>query len=579
MAKKMRASCVAARNGEYPSRPLFKLKTLVMMQLKDKLDLSFVRSVRSVILTSVVAVIKFAVAVALFFVLFWVCNLLTVFRPTGFIPDSVVNILFTLIQLMSIITCTVGITKALYMTADNKVLLTLPVNSTTVFVSKLILYYIFELKKNLSLTLPVFVAYGIVNGAVWYYYPWLLFCFVFVSLVPVAIGALASIPALYVGIFVGRFKWLQCALTLCGAAAVTWGVVSLIQSIPQNINILGQWGSITVEIQNFLTAFSRYSYPYYKMTLMMVGGTLRIGANPVGGDTFAYLGVLLAVLAVLLPASFLIAKPLFVKMASRQFEFEKKQVKAKPNRKFNAKISPFAEYLQRNFRSSTFVINLFVQLVLPAIAILLQNKLYAAMNTNYSGITMTKAFSLLVMLVMTLAFNNRYATIYSSEAAARNIVKTRPQLPIYTLAGRIALRSVTILVSTLAVTLTYSATARQVVDGNVIYTVPASEIWLMGLITLLVGQAHLLWCADIDIMHNCAEQFQTVGMQYDSANERNATVIGFALAAAFAFLFYFLTQNSRAVYSLLKGLCIAAALAGARAYLFVTRAKLYFAED
>ena len=149
------------------------LKTLVMMQLKDKLDLSFVRSVRSTVIKATLSVLKLAVAVVAFYLVFFVSKLLSVFRPFGYVPDTVVNLIFSLIQLMSVVTCTVGLAKTLYMTADNKVLLTLPVSGTCVYMSKLILYYIFELKKNISLTLPLFVAYGLSNDAVWYYYPWL----------------------------------------------------------------------------------------------------------------------------------------------------------------------------------------------------------------------------------------------------------------------------------------------------------------------------------------------------------------------------------------------------------------------
>ena len=547
---------------------LKKLKTLVMMQLRDKLDLSFVRSVRSTILKVVLSIIKIVVAVAIFYLLFMVCNMLTIFRPAGYIPDSVVNILFTLIQLMSIITCTVGLTQTLYMTADNKVLLTLPVSATNVYVSKLILYYIFELKKNITLTLPIFIAYGMINGAVWYYYIWLLFCFLFVSLVPVAIAAIISIPSLYIGVFVGRFKWLQAILALAAATFVTFLLVNIIRRIPSDINILGQWGSIFVAIQKFLNDFSVYSYPYYKLTLMMVGGTLRIGATLIKGDTMAYFGILVAGLTVLLSASFLLAKPLFVKMASRQFEFEKRTVKPKANRTHNKRLSPFFESMKMNLRSSSFVIGSFVQLVLPAIAILLQNKLYAAMNTNYSGHVMTKTFSLLVMLVMTLAFNNAYASVYSREAAARNILKTRPQKPIYTLFGRIAFRAFVILLSTVAVVVTYLQAS----------TAESNEIILMGVITLLIGEAHLLWCAEMDIMKNFADQYQTVGVQFDSPNERNATLISFVLSAFVAAAYYFLSDRGT-LSSLLKVLTIVVVFVAARIYLYITRAKLYFVED
>ena len=139
------------------------LKTLVLMQLKDKLDMSFVKSKRSLIIKIVLSVVKLVAVTAVFYLLFFVCNLLGVFYPRGYIPDTVANVLFTVMQVMSIITCTVGITQALYMTADNRVLLTLPASSATVFFSKLILYYVFELKRNVTFTLPMFIAYGMVN--------------------------------------------------------------------------------------------------------------------------------------------------------------------------------------------------------------------------------------------------------------------------------------------------------------------------------------------------------------------------------------------------------------------------------
>ncbi len=561
------------------------LKTLVMMQLRDKLDLSFIRSVRSTIIKVVLAIIKMVVAVAIFFVLFMVCNMLSIFRPSGVIPDSVVNILFTVIQLMSIVTCTVGLTQTLYMTADNKVLLTLPVSSTCVYISKLILYYIFELKKNIGLTLPIFIAYGMINGAVWYYYPWLLLCFLFVSMVPVAIAAILSIPALYVGVFVGRFKWLQAVLALAGAGTIAFLLVRLIGMIPNNINILGQWGSIFVAIQDFLQKFSVYSYPYYRLTTMMVGGTLLIASNIFVGATFATFGVLFAGLTVLLGASFLCARPMFIKMASKQFEFDKRTVKAKQNHVHKRKISPFVESLQMNMRSTTYIVGCFVQLVLPAIAIFFQNRLYAAMNTNYSGYVMTKTFSLLVMLVMTLAFNNAFASVYSREGAARNILKTRPQKPIYTLFGRIAVRAVTVFLSTALVQVAYIEALS--IGHGAVDSATLQEITAMCFITLFVGEAHLLWCAEMDVMHNYADQYQTVGVQFDSPNERNATLVGFLLAALFAAMYYLLSDIGGLVISsltptmaaLVKALAVAVVFLAVRIYLYITRCKLYFVED
>ena len=308
------------------------LKTLVMMQLKDKLDLSFVKSKRGLIFKIVLSVVKLVAVTAVFYLLFFVCNMLGVFYPSGYIPDTVANVLFTVMQLMSVVTCIVGLTQALYMTADNRVLLTLPASSATVFFSKLILYYVFELKRNVTFTLPMFIAYGMINGAVWYYYLWLIFCFAFISMIPVVIGALVSIPALFVATFVKQFKWLQLSLMFVSSGLVVWGIVALIGVIPPNINIMGTWGSLFLSIQRFLNGFAKALYPFYCLTLMIVGGTLRIGSKLFAGDTFAYFGVMLACLAVALGLAYLLAKPLFIRMAARQFEFEKMVVPPKITR-------------------------------------------------------------------------------------------------------------------------------------------------------------------------------------------------------------------------------------------------------
>lgn len=539
-----------------------------MMQLKDKLDLSFVKSKRGLIFKIVLSVVKLVAVTAVFYLLFFVCNMLGVFYPSGYIPDTVANVLFTVMQLMSVVTCIVGLTQALYMTADNRVLLTLPASSATVFFSKLILYYVFELKRNVTFTLPMFIAYGMINGAVWYYYLWLIFCFAFISMIPVVIGALVSIPALFVATFVKQFKWLQLSLMFVASGLVVWGIVALIGVIPPNINIMGTWGSLFLSIQRFLNGFAKALYPFYCLTLMIVGGTLRIGSKLFAGDTFAYFGVMLACLAVALGLAYLLAKPLFIRMAARQFEFEKMVVPPKKNKVFNKKLSPVLETLQMNVRSGRYVLSAIVQLALPAIAILLLNKLYASMNTNYTGEVMTKTFNLLVMLVITVAFNNEYATVYSKEANARNIIKTRPQNPIYTLLGRIAPRIAIIVLSTFAVVITAVSVSSS----------DKGELVMMGMVTLFVSVAHLLWCAEMDVMHSYADQYATVGVQFDSPNERNATIVGFLLSAFFAFAYYFLSDRGT-TSSIVKGIIIAAVFLAARIYLYVTRIKHYFVEN
>lgn len=544
------------------------LKTLVMMQLKDKLDLAFVKNKRSLTLKIVLEIIKLVAITAVFFALFYVSVMFSVFSFSLVLPDTVVNIVFTLIQLMAIVSCTIGLSNALYLSKDNSVLLTLPATNSQIFVSKLLLFYIFELKRNLSLTLPLFVAYGITNGAVWYYYIWLIPCFALISFVPVVIGALLSMPALYIGSFVRRYKWLQYTLMLIMSAGVIAVLIILINMIPTNINILGQWGTISGQIQYFLRMFSRVFAPFYWLCLLAIGGTVRISNKLFGLDTLWYLLGTLGAIAIIFGIVFLLARPLFFKMASSQFEYEKLTVAPKKNKVHPKQISPFLESFTMDFRSSRHIILVVVEMALPAVTILFLNRIYSAMNTSLAGQSLTRLFNILVLLVILLSFNSPYASVYSKEANARNILKTRPENPLRTLFARISFRAITIVLSTVAAVVVYGVVGESTTNRLV----------LLALSCTFLVLSHLLWCAEIDVMKSQADQYQTIGLDFDNPNERNATIIGMVLAILYL-VFYNLLSDYGATSALIKLTLICAVLLVARIYLYVKRVNLYFVEN
>lgn len=544
------------------------LKTLVIMQLKDKLDFSFTGSKRNLILKIVLSVVKLAAVCAVFFVLFLLSVKFSIFSlsPSA-LPDTVINIVFTVIQILAIISCTIGLSNALYLSADNKVLLTLPVSSSQIFVSKLILFYIFEVKRNIFFTLPMFIAYGIVNSAVWYYYIWLIPVFLLISFIPVAVGSILSIPAMFVEGIVRKFKWLQFSLMIIASALIVWGIVAAINNIPQNINILSQWGKISEQIALFLHNFSRALIPFYWMCLLAIGGTYRIGAKLIGLDTLAYLGGTIGVAAVLFGLAFLLARPLFFKMASRQFEYEKKSSASHKNVVHSAKSAPYFESIKMSFRSNRRLLLVIVEFALPAILTLFLNRLYSAMNTSFLGQTLTQTFNVLVMFVVMLSFNSVYASVYSRESNARNIMKTRPNNPLRTLFARISFRAVTIILSSVAVITVYC------VVGGVAF----GKTVMLGIALICASLAHLLWCAEIDVMHSQTDQYQTIGVDFDNPNERNATIIGLLIAVLFTVLFNMFNDRGETA-AFVKIMLIAIAFFAARVYLYVTRVKLYFIE-
>ena len=117
------------------------LKTLTMMQIKEKMDISYLRSLKKTIFHFVYNLLGFAAITAICFVLLWLSKILGVFSNTNDIPVSVMVVVFTLMFTLSVIFTTIGLVQSLYLSKDNLVLLTLPATPSLVFLSKLLVYY------------------------------------------------------------------------------------------------------------------------------------------------------------------------------------------------------------------------------------------------------------------------------------------------------------------------------------------------------------------------------------------------------------------------------------------------------
>ena len=167
---------------------------LTAMQLKDKFSFSFSADKKSAILKIVSFVLGFVLITGACYGALYLFGLLRVFAVGGFVPITAMVIVFTLMMGLSIIACLFGLTDTLYFSEDNQILLAYPVQANIVFLSKLNVYYVSEIIKNFFFIIPLFIAYGIIYSFVWYYYPWIVFCFLLISLIPVIVGAILSIP-------------------------------------------------------------------------------------------------------------------------------------------------------------------------------------------------------------------------------------------------------------------------------------------------------------------------------------------------------------------------------------------------
>ncbi len=544
------------------------LVTLVKMQLKEKMDLSYLRSTRQLVFKITWLFIEFAAITAIIAVVFNYVKLLGLFSLVHDIPVAVISIIFAIMLLLSIITDTAGLMKALYFSKDNTVLLTFPATPSLIFFSKLATYYVYELRKSFMFTIPMFIAFGIAKGYSFYYYPWLLVMFALISTVPVLLAALLSIPATFVYVFLNRVKVLQYILYTLAVVlgiALLWLLIGL---IPADINFIETWGETYWQIQDFLKGYTKSFSLIYGFTELIVGKTVGLTSMVFHSDTVKYLLLLIGIAVLLLVLCFVCSKPLFCKMASTPFEFKKRNaIKQRSNKPH----SPFISALKKEFisgiRSNSFIKLGGILVVIMPMAIYLLNKLYSAMNTRFLGTQMTVCFNVMIILLILLMTNIDIASVYSRDGSSSYLNKVQPAPYSLLLFSKLFFPMVIALIGTAVTTAIFASFG----------SLPPFDAAMLGVAVYAVYVAHLFSSAESDIMNPQYEQYATFNEQANNPNESSSAILAVIISAVIFVIGLFLSSNSTAgVWP--KIAAVTAVVAALKVFTYISKIKAFYKE-
>ena len=440
--------------------------------------------------------------------------------------------------------------------------------NSTIFTSKLIVCFIYELIKNITYILPFLVAYGITMNLSIIYFVWAIFSVLLFTSLCVAISGLLSIPTMYVFILFKKNKVVEYLFTAIVVGTVSYFLVKFIGFIPEDIDLVRDWGTIYWSIQDFLKLFATNFVIFSYILELMTGMRYNSYAFSLTLPNILSLFMILGVVIVCFVLIYILSKPLFLKMISTPFEYKKKEkIKNKKNKKLPAFISAVKTQFKIIFRSSNVMYNVLAVAVITPIAIYLQNKIIGAMDTrilgNYMGIT----FNILIVLLMTLSSNSSIASVFSREGNSAYLNKVNPVPYIVPLTAKLTFNGMvnilSIITSSIVIKFTTNLTSVQTL--------------LLCLTLVFVYIAHLCWSAELDIMNPQNHQYQTTGESQKNPNENHATLYGFLLSAVFAFLTFFLmNENIEIVF--IKLLIVSALILFARLWLYVTKVKLYYKE-
>ena len=172
-----------------------RIKLLTLLQLSDRIK--FKKSANTKAAAAKIGILLFTLIVitAICTGLVWLfCDLLSIPKS-----NALITFIIFLLQIMSVISCTSGLLRTLYLGKDNAILLSYPAHHVEVFLSKILVFYIYEFIKGIFMTLPLLIGFGIIYQMISVVYILMVILLVFLlPLFPVLIGAFLTMTLLFI---------------------------------------------------------------------------------------------------------------------------------------------------------------------------------------------------------------------------------------------------------------------------------------------------------------------------------------------------------------------------------------------
>lgn len=525
-----------------------KFWALVVIQYRDKVDTAWTHSFKTIVQKVVFTLIKFALIVVAVFLVLHFASILFALQNAKILNFFLVFLgFYTILNLISV---TLGLVKSLYHAEDNKVLATYPTTSARLFLSKILVFELFELKKSFDILLPISLGFLIIavrfNAISIPLVIWSILPLVMVITITVLLGALLSIPTLFIYNFFKRHPLVEVVGLAAIIGGVTFLLIWLINLIPENkgdIDINTSYGAIKQAFDNFVIIFAKAVYPVNFAYRTMVGESGAYITNKFTWLTLGRFGIMIAVAGVLFGLAFLIIKPFYFGMMTKTFEFDKSPVdsskKNKKREKHWAIILKETKLTLRDFDISGSYLGVYIA---APILLLLIDKVFRAMATSTTGDLMVIAFNILLIALPILSSSTIASTLYSREGRTAYFKKTKPILPYFPLTAKIVFNLVFVIPSIAACSYIFVKFTNQDAVSGV----------MLAFTILALEYGHVFFSASLDIMNPQNEVYATEGESVSNPNERRSTFVAFITALLFAGLAFLFFDESMKRYDSFK---------------------------
>jgi hypothetical protein len=410
---------------------------------------------------------------------------------------------------------------------------------------------------------PAFLAFGGVNGYGFGYYIVVILSFIVISLLLIVLGAVLSIPAMYIGNVLKQVAVLQYIIYSALCAAAVWIIFKMIMAIPAELNIIRNFGRYYNDIQKFLFGFEKASFPLNKISDMVTSGNHL--------SAFITFLILFGIIVFGTLIVWFVSRPLYFKMATKQFEHRQTHV-LRPRRNLKTKpfVASFVKELRITVRTPKAFFADFAWLFSLPFAVLLLNKLFSAMSTRTLGNNIALAANVLIMLLILLNSSTSAASAFSKEGSSMALLKSRPTQLSIAIYSKVFLNYVFSLVS-LAITI--------IIFKHFSNIAPQAAFWVFILVASLYT-SHILWSLDMDVLNPQYSKYYNGEHEGFDPNELKSSLFAFVISfICFCFIMLILYKE-KAVIPTFRDLAIASLLFVAlRGVLNALRVKLLSTEE
>ena len=555
------------------------LLNLTLFQLKDKLDMSWMKSKKTLIQTIVFGLLKFLVVVGIVYLVLFLLSFV------GFISKyqdvlPLFTMFLAIVFILSLMSSTYTLTKSLYFADDNKVLITLPVNANKLFFSKIFVYYLYELKRSFALLVPGIVGFLVfeISGykgmeVTFLTFIWGIIPVIILVAIQVLLASILSIPFLYIYRLFKRNQIFDLVLVGLVVIALMVVVILLINQIPDDIDLDVQWPTMVKTFENFVIGFDRYVYPINLYSRVFFGEMAGSGIHyQLAGMTFIRTAIALGVIALLVGIAFLLIRPFYFNMIYRTFEYDKNPPLTM---KKNVKHKKYVTFANKEFKLSfrDFDISgsyIAVYIIVP-ILLFFMDRVISAISTSMRGDHIAIALNVLLTILPLLASNSLIATLYSKEGRTAYLNKSNPVSPFIPLVSKLLFNLVFSIPSIVACAIIFANFSGLGVFIAILFSLSA----------LLIQYAHIFFCAAQDLMNPQNEAYATTGNDFNNPNEAKATIVAFVMSFIIAGAFYLMLTESMRLYenymsAFVRLFILSLALFGGLLYLFIKKIKAFY---